>query len=426
MIDRDVGREGLASANPGADKRRRGRLAFFAVAILLLCAIGFVLSRTGAPPSAPVPPSAQKDATLSPRILTGAVFQGRLWLRYADGALVSYGLSDGTSQVHFKSGVTALVKTDTALWVLRYLSPGGPEPTAEDISRRKFLVSYWTKDAFEDLPALDQPGAEAPIALAIRGDTPIVLLDRPDPGPAKGRLDRLLWRVPRVLSNNGSGWKATELTGTLSKEFGGALHWGGSWMASPARGRDLYVGLDFGEFGGGLQRVDLATGASHWIERHDSGEYCGHPLDSQCDPVTAVIPDPDAADCIFASVGLVHLFTSTGRILRVCGDEVAVAFETPLASDLRPDWVPKEAFDHNTEAFYGLTSTRADGFWAATPRTLYHFERSQRTAHPMPELKPFAGLRMSRDLPGVIVVLSEVDHRSCAPCGPAPFLVAAD
>jgi hypothetical protein len=142
--------------------------------------------------------------------------------------------------------------------------------------------------------------------------------------------------------------------------------------------------------------------------------------------VTGVIADPDSSDCVYASVGLIHLFTSSGRLLRVCGDEVTVALETPLAPALRPDWIPAEGYAQMREAFYALVATKADGFWAATPSTLHHFEHSRHTAHPMPKLKPFAGVQMSRDLPGLIVVLSEADHRTCAPCGATPFLVAED
>jgi hypothetical protein len=422
MIDREAELPGspLARAQTAGRHRRLAALSVLAILVLVLGAIAFVLLQ------AEVPASAQRAPAPGQRILAGAAFHGRLWLQNSGGVLASYGLSDGSSQVHFDSGVTALVKTDTALWALRHVTGGRPASTPKETSPRQFLVSAWRNEKFEDLPPLDVPQGDTPVALAINGGTPVVLLNGPDPGPSKDRMDRLLWRVHRVLSNDGSGWKATELSGTLPEELASSPRWDGGSLVSLDGGRSLYVGLDFGEFGGGLQRVDLATGASHRIERHDSGEYCFYPLDSRCDAVTGVLADPNGADCVFASVGLVHLFTSTGRILRVCGDAVEVVLEAHFPPDLRPNWIPEQAFSHMTDAFYALVATKTDGFWAATPRTLYHFDHSQRTAHPIPELKPFGRLRVSRDLPGIIVVRSEADHRFCAGCGPAPFLVAAD
>jgi hypothetical protein len=144
---------------------------------------------------------------------------------------VSYGLSDGSSQVHFKAGVTDVVKGESTIWVFRHVSPSGSELTREDSRPRQYLVSSWRRGRFEDWPALDVPEAETPVAFAISGDAPVVLLQRRDADPSKDRLDR---RLSHVLSNDGSGWNAAEPSEALSNEFVGALHWGDPWLASLA------------------------------------------------------------------------------------------------------------------------------------------------------------------------------------------------
>ncbi len=91
---------------------------------------------------------------------------------------------------------------------------------------------------------------------------------------------------------------------------------------------DLYIGQNSGEFGGGLMRVNVATGASGAIERRDTPGLCAGPLSSECDPVTAVIPNPTDGRCVIASVGLRHMLEH-GRIVRVCGMTVTVVAELP-------------------------------------------------------------------------------------------------
>ena len=63
--------------------------------------------------------------------------------------------------------------------------------------------------------------------------------------------------------------------------------------------------LNAGEWGGGLQRIDVATGATSSVERRDSAELCAGPLNSDCDPNSNIAftnrdsdsyfdPNPDA------------------------------------------------------------------------------------------------------------------------------------
>ena len=61
-------------------------------------------------------------------------------------------------------------------------------------------------------------------------------------------------------------------------------------------GRSLYLGVDRGEWGGGVRRIGLDDGAVTSITKKDTPGLCVGPLDPACDPVTAVtfdIPSPE-------------------------------------------------------------------------------------------------------------------------------------
>jgi hypothetical protein len=47
----------------------------------------------------------------------------------------------------------------------------------------------------------------------------------------------------------------------------------------------VFVGLNAGEWGGGLKRIDRRSGGVETIERNTTGGLCDGPLNTDCDPV---------------------------------------------------------------------------------------------------------------------------------------------
>src|SRR5262249_15080038 len=66
--------------------------------------------------------------------------------------------------------------------------------------------------------------------------------------------------------------------------------------------------------GGGLQRIDRNTGEVVSIERNESGELCGGPLNAACDSVNGITTSPWTPSCVAVAVGQVH-FMPRGRIV---------------------------------------------------------------------------------------------------------------
>jgi hypothetical protein len=120
----------------------------------------------------------------------------------------------------------------------------------------------------------------------------------------------------------------------------------------------LYVGINAGEFGGGLVRFPLTGGRAEIIDKSE--------------PVTGLALDPASPDCILASVGLVH-FAPSGSIVRICGKGIALAYAKPYTLD--PDWRfdpahPAEAYP--SVAFFSLGDS-PDGVWAVATDGIYRF-----------------------------------------------------
>ncbi|HEY1270122.1 MAG TPA: hypothetical protein VGH16_22885 [Candidatus Binatia bacterium] len=299
------------------------------------------------------------------------------------GGLVSLDLSNESRQAHFEDGVFDIEKSGRDLWALHSLAA---DP-------RALAVSVWRASAFEELGRLTLAENDAAIALLNKDGSPVILSRK----------------AIHVLAPDKRAWRTTVLKGELRRGVQISA-------AAPAKGDAIYVGFNMGEWGGGLQRLDIATGAVATVE-HSEGA-CGGLLNTDCSPVTGVIPDSQDPRCVLAAVGLVHLWTSNGRILRVCGDSVAMVFEKPMK--INPGDGPGLKM---TEAFYGLTQSEGSGFWAVSWRALYRFVADRPAEHPLPKnLKPISGIYMSRELPGAVVVQTDV-NASVSTSGYTPLVI---
>jgi len=200
-------------------------------------------------------------------------------------------------------------------------------------------------------------------------------------------------RAIRILSTDKHAWHMTRLKGMLRGRF--------QYTAALPLSRDaVYIGFNSGEWRGGLQRMDLQTGLITNVERRDTKELCAGPLNSDCDPVTGAISDPQNKECVLVAVGLEHMM-SHGRILRVCENDADVVFQ----KSYEVGGLKKGAKLRMTEAFFGLVRGPDKALWGTTPRAFYRFEAdgSEKDEFALPKPKPVSGIHLSREIPGVIV-----------------------
>ncbi|MFT3811565.1 MAG: hypothetical protein QM698_16760 [Micropepsaceae bacterium] len=120
-------------------------------------------------------------------------------------------------------------------------------------------------------------------------------------------------------------------------------------------GRHLYLGFDQGEWGGGLQRIDMTSGALTVIEDKSSGGlHCQRPLDSACAPVTGLTTAPWNPDCLVATVAMAY---AGGRVLEICGDRVRrLYFDFNAWSKSKKPGPDGEIDDFETVGFSGVVT----------------------------------------------------------------------
>ncbi|MFE0755354.1 hypothetical protein ACFW16_15460 [Inquilinus sp. NPDC058860] len=318
---------------------------------------------------------------------------GRLWLVGRGGGLASFGLADNSRQDAFTSGVMFLTKSDGALWVLRstevrYREVEDP-PTRIPIGGT-FVASRWTGESFEDSAPLRL--SEMPTVLAISADGARIVV-------SPSRIN--------ILPAGSRRWASRKLKGA-DEPLGPP-----STAAIATIGDDLYLGFNFGEWGGGLRKVSLSTGVARNIAYKIGQDSC-----DGCESITGIIADPTSPGCILASAGLIHMM-SWGRILQICDDRATVKFEKTFTVK-----EGGKSFEMSVP-FFGLAAAPSGGFWAIAPGTLYRFAGGTPKEYPLPEPKTVDGLLISRDLPGVIIVYTNA-NQAFSLSGTTPMLVALD
>lgn len=330
---------------------------------------------------------ASQPASKSPlgnRVMGGAAFGSELWLFNQDGKAVSFRLADWHPTMRSSSGVAALATTGKIMVAL--IAPALNNKVDNQPAGRFRLSSYsrsgWSNSSWQTYSA-----DERPLALALGSSGPIIL------GPKKLYLGQSTGHPLAVVP--------------LSQ----AIEPWGQFVTAVTDDDIMYVGINRREWGGGLLRISLSTGEVTTIDKRQDEDLCSGPLNSQCDPVTGLVPDSKRLGCVFASVGLSHMMWH-GRVLRVCGHRVETVFEAevlPVGERIRRIFSSHaRRFPPQTEPVFALASAR-DGFWAVTPRALYHWRQGAVDRTPFPSLKQVQGLAISKAVPGLVVATTDAN-----------------
>ncbi len=244
-------------------------------------------------------------APFEARIVKAAFADGRAWIIRADGNLYSFAEGDESVSAHaFGEPVLDMCDDGSKLWVVTV----GARYTLRLRQGAQWL-SIGQIDTGDDFLLGLGCGPGGPVLVTNRT---LVSFDN-----AQRRQTMLSTRILPPEST------------PIDPEAGAVMevvHLMDEWV---------FVGLDMGEWGGGLRRIDRRSGVVETIERTD-GELCSGPLNTGCDRVQAIAQIPWQSGCLALALDIGH--GGSGRVTRVCGREVEqfLAVRERISS-MRPD-----------------------------------------------------------------------------------------
>jgi hypothetical protein len=332
-----------------------------------------------APSSAPVsPPDSTADSTPNPvnqRIKKVLFDSDRLWILALDGTLTTLDLKLGTKEVVAPDKLVFDIYRGSAKQL--YLLGGA------SLDSRQLHVWQKTATSWTTLAEIQRDGRDAVLGLKEYRDGLLVLTQR-----------------KIYLQDRAGSARTVQIKKALPAAY-----------QTPFAVTDdgyIYLGINQGEWGGGLIQVSIDSGEVKGREQKDKPDPCAGPLNPDCDPVTGVIRDPADSSCVIASIGLRH-FMEQGRLIRVCKESVSVVFSKSYAEEDKTKSADQQFEEHSTEAIFDLVPGEND-YWAVTGRRVYHFTPgSEPTFHAIPKLRTLSGINLNDEITNIIVVSTDIN-----------------
>lgn len=185
--------------------------------------------------------------------------------------------------------------------------------------------------------------------------------------------------------------------------------------------KSVWIGLNNGEWGGGLIRIGRATGAVTRIASNATGTLCGGPLNTDCDSVNAIVRSPSRSSCVLAAVGLVHMM-SHGRLVEVCGDRVRRVYYR--AFDLQPPHLEEGADEPGSTVAFTDMVRLGDDVWMVGIDGLYRFSGTGRVSIlPLPRFETRGSYAVAYPDPRIALVLTGANGVASV-SGALPLMVA--
>ena len=312
-----------------------------------------------------------RDVDLGQAIIEGVADREHIWLRGSTRKVVRFVRATGERTV-VAEDVVDLLPDDGRLWLL---------------GQRTGTNLYYVVDLLDPVSAAGLGSSQR------RGDRQL----HPDELQEGQVLGLITWpglERPAIVYQRGV---LPLSTGLRRQRFAASLSPHARLAAVDES--SIYAGYNLGEWGGGLRRVDVTTGAIAFVSEQ-SEDLCGGALNPACDPIVGLFPDRARPGCVIIGSGISHLGLSKGHVYRVCGPNIEPIFSTPTPT-VKDRWmmVPQPwPLDGLFEMPFGWIGTSRDRYFRS--------DRGHVEEKPMPEFRDWAGLRISDEQNGVLFVVS--------------------
>ena len=293
------------------------------------------------------------DPDLGGGVAEGLATEDVMWLRGYSRNVVRFDRKSG-DRTTVATGVVDLLPDGKHLWVLAALNEN--ESEVRDL-----------RDPM--MPKRPVHFEGNPLALFMTPDGPGVLTSE------------------KVLLPTSDRWSRRRLAGSLGVPSG----------VSPLTRDTLLVGYNHGEWGGGLRRIDVGTGALSIVKQ--TGEPCTAALDPECAPIVGIIADPENAACALIGTSLSHLSIRRGEVFRICDDDITMAFRDPLPVE------PLSIVNRPGQSWPFDSLIPATDGWVAVSQN--RFARSRMGTvkiADVPALHAWSGLQISEENDGFIFI----------------------
>ena len=163
----------------------------------------------------------------------------------------------------------------------------------------------------------------------------------------------------------------------------------------------LWVGVDAGEWGGAVRRIDPESGEVQTIASEIWPGVCSGPLSAKCDATFALAASPWHKDCVIAAVGSLHM-TVKGRLLEICDGQVTRFYFRRLDNDDLWESIKKDPMEGGepalTVGFYGFARYNDELV------ALGFADPGRPRFSPLPSPVKIAGFGLAEVLPDIYVV----------------------
>ena len=299
-------------------------------------------------------------------VIQGAATKDHLWVLTSDNIVLEYDRPSGDRRIIAEDGVYDIQHSNGRLLAMRKPAQAPESFQLMDLTASAALLAEFS------LPS-------APLLLNTGGETAVLSQE------TLLRFQDGEWH-PIDLATPLRGWPGTNVLA--------------------GDGTIAYIGYNFGEWGGGLQGIEVATGRVFEVKG----------LARDLDPVTGIARDPSRPDCVIASVGLMHMI-ARGKILRVCGEEATVIFEEAVPPPTDPAVI---ALPHKWPFFDAVAD---DNYWSAVSFGILVSGNERVTIKAeIPDLAPWHGLDLAVVGTKLIVLSTEINRRHSL-SGSTPLLV---